>query len=245
LGGDTIEVSDATYDESITFPSGKVITLRSVNGASSTIIRGNDGSNTVSFGGSLVGTTLEGFTITHAGESIGRGIYIGSGNLIVDNCTISGNTADDNGGGIYNSGTLTITRSTISDNTAEWIDGSQYSTGGGIDTSNGSTLTITGSTIFGNSADWGGGIINSPYSTLTITGSTIFGNSADWGGGGIYLFQPEAIITIGGENTADKNTICGNYKTGEDPSLDQQIRDNSGSLYETYKDTNNVSAYCE
>jgi hypothetical protein len=52
-------------------------------------------------------------------------------------------------------------------------------------------------------------------------------------------------ITIGGSSEAEKNIICGNYKTGEDPSLDQQIRDSSGSLYETYKDTNYISAYCE
>jgi hypothetical protein len=38
-----IEVPDGTYDESITFPSAKKITLQSVNGPSSTTIRGNDG----------------------------------------------------------------------------------------------------------------------------------------------------------------------------------------------------------
>jgi len=27
--------------------------------------------------------------------------------------------------------------------------------------------------------------------------------------------------------------------------LDQQIRDGSGSLYDTYKDTNDISAYCD
>ncbi|MBE3100901.1 MAG: peptidoglycan DD-metalloendopeptidase family protein, partial [Firmicutes bacterium] len=101
----TIEVADGTYDESITFPSGKVIILQSVNGASSTIIRGDDGSSTVTLDGSLEGITLEGFTITHADGLIGRGIYIAGGSLIINNCIISGNSSGTWGGGIYNTGT--------------------------------------------------------------------------------------------------------------------------------------------
>ena len=133
-GGDTIEVPDGTYDESITFPFGKKIILQSVNDASSTTIRGNNGSPTVISYGSTEDTTLEGFTITHNSGENGRGIYISEGFLIIDNCTISGNFTDHYGGGIYNSGTLTITSSTISGNTA--------SIGGGIYNLSG-TLTIT------------------------------------------------------------------------------------------------------
>ena len=170
-----IEVNDGTYDESITFPSGKVITLQSVNGASSTIIRGDDGLNTVTFYGSLTGTTLEGFTITHANGLIGRGVYIIDGNLAINNCTISNNTADY-GGGIRNDGDLTITASTICNNSAA------DHCGGGIE--NCGSLTITESTISNNTANYGGGIRN--YSHLTITESTILNNSAYSQGGGIY-----------------------------------------------------------
>jgi hypothetical protein len=49
-------------------------------------------------------------------------------------------------------------------------------------------------------------------------------------------------ITIGG--SGEENTICGNYKTGDEPSLDQQIRDDSGSLHLAYEGTNFISAYC-
>lgn len=81
---------------------------------------------------------------------------------------------------------------------------------------------------------------------MTITGSTISGNSASSSGGGIHFsYQTSGIIPIGGSNDAEKNTICGNYKDGNSPSLDQQIRDGSGSLYDTYKDTNDISAYCD
>jgi hypothetical protein len=293
----TIGVSDGTYDESITFPFNKKIILRSINGASSTIIRGNDDSTTVTTDASREDTTLEGFTITHASGNNGRGIYT-NGNLAIINCIISGNsgvltwTGASYGGGIYNyKGSITITGSTISGNTGDYgggiynyegsitITGSTISgntssngRGGGIYNEGGS-ITITGSTISGNTSSngSGGGIHNS--GNLTITGSTISGNIASGSGGGIYNYEGLITITgstisgnscyygsgggifldywtsgtplIGGSSNAEKNTICGNYKSGEVLSLDQQIRNSSGSLYDTYKDTNYISVYCD
>jgi parallel beta-helix repeat protein len=203
----TIEVADGTYDESITFPSDKVIILQSVNGASSTIIRGNDGSYTVTFSGSLTGTTLEGFTITHTEGSAGSGVYIVNSNLTINECTISGNTGIT-GAGIYNRGTLTITLSTISGNTATDCGG------GGIYNSVG-RITITLSTISGNTANYGGGI-DSYAGTLDITSSTISGNDVTFQGGGIYL-EGTATITIGGNDASDTsnfNTFTDNKKDG-------------------------------
>ncbi len=292
---DIIEVADGTYDETICFPSGKKVILQSVNGPSSTTIRGDDNSSTVNLSNSLPGTTIEGFTITHAVGLVGGGIFNDVGNLTIYNCTVSGNTATYGGGGIENSGTLTITgASTVSGNTADVGGGIEnsgtltitgastisgntaYYHGGGIRNSNSGTLTITGaSTISGNSAaSNGGGIEN--YGTLTITGaSTVSGNTADYGGGiyicslsttitastisgnsavsnsaasnggGIYIWLSSFIPTIGGSSNAEKNTICGNYKSGNSPSLDQQIRDSSGDLYDAYKDTNYIYTNCE
>ena len=427
----TIEVADGTYDESITFSPGKKIIVQSVNGASSTVIRGNNYIDTVHLSNSPEGTMLKGFTITHAEGLIGRGIYITGGNLSIKNCniidndftnycrgsgidnegtltitesiisgnttygsgggidnyngtititastissnsagsgggiengngiltidesiisgnfsnsagsgggidnyngtitiiasTISGNSADIGGGGISNgNGTLTITASTISSNSAgsgggianvgilnintsaihnnfasllgggvyngsslnitgsEIFDNFAYYHGGGICNYNEGTLIITESTISGNttddadaggggSADIGGGgisncgiltIVTSTISdnttddtgggietfndgTLTITGSTISANSADYASGGIHLHNSWGSITIGGEIPNDKNTICGNYKSDYSPSLDQQIRGDSGSLYDTYKNNNYISVYCD
>ena len=281
----TIEAGNGTYDESISFPSGKKIILQSVNGPSSTVIRGDDDSRTVNLDDSLLGTTIEGFTITHAVGDTGGGIYNDYGYLTIDNCIICGNTADaGDGGGIYNYGTLTITASTVSGNTAYYcgggilnfdtltitastISGNTADWGGGIE--NVDTLTITASTVSGNTADWGGGILN--FGTLTITGastisnntavdygggiyndsysvtitaSTISGNSADSNGGGIYIYYSYSIPTIGGYSSAEENLICGNYKSGNSPSLDQQIRGDSGDLYNTYKNTNYIYADC-
>jgi len=206
----TIEVSNGTYDESITFPFIKKIILRSINGASSTIIRGNDDSATVISDSPREGTTLEGFTLTHVSGNKGKEIYT-NGNLIIKNCTISGNATD-------------------------------WGRGGGIENYYGK-ITITGSTISDNYADIHGGGIYNLDGVLTITGSTISGNSAGSDGGGILGIS--STTTIGGNNNAEKNVICGNYKIDEVLSLDQQRRDASGSLYETYKNTNYISVYCD
>jgi len=215
----TIEVSDGTYDEKIIFPPYKKVTLQSVNGAYSTTIRGDDDYATVNAYKTLEGTTIEGFTITHADGLTGSGITLNYGNMSINNCIISGNTGGFTGGGILN----------------------YY----------GNSLTITGSTISGNTAGYNGGgifnIFNSSDNSLTITGSTISGNAAGYHGGGIFIPSNPGTISIGGDSADEKNTLCGNYKSGYNPSLDQQIGTAaiSGSLYETYKDTNYISAYCE
>jgi hypothetical protein len=257
----TIEVSDGTYDESITFPSGKKIILQSVNGPSSTIIRGNDDSRTVYLNSSLEGTTLKGFTVTHADGLTGKGMYIyNCANLIINNCTISNNYApDDFGGGIFNNGgTITITKTTIYSNTAYGngggicnygpltITGSTISnnsttaynhTGGGIHNYNG-TLTIIDSIVSGNSTNHtGGGIYNCYGGTITITGSTISNNSACYYGGGIYIAPTSGTITIGGSSNTDTgnfNEFTDNYKTGDAPSADQHIRDSNGDCHTDY-----------
>ncbi len=220
---DTIEVSNGTYDESITFPFIKKIILRSTNGASSTIIQGNDDSETVISDSPREGTALEGFTITHASGNKGRGIYT-NGNLIIKNCTISGNsTVWDGGGGIYNyKGTITVTGSTISGNSVGFEGGGIYNYYGSI-TVTGSTIsdnssgysgggiynckgnfTINTSTISDNYADIHGGGINNLNGSLTITGSTISGNSAENWGGGICNRYCSLPLTITG------STISGN-----------------------------------
>ncbi|PKP59792.1 hypothetical protein CVT91_06155 [Candidatus Atribacteria bacterium HGW-Atribacteria-1] len=195
----TIEVADGTYDESITFPPGKVIILQSVNGPSSTIVRGDDGLPTVIFDGSLAGTILEGFTITHTEGLTGEGIYIcDSTNLIINNCNISDNTTMLTGGvgggiSIYDS-TIAITGSTISNNTT--IEGEV----GGI-YNNSSTLIITDSVISNNS---GAGIVNVLYSALTITSSTISNNTSKYDGGGINNCNNSALTIT--SSTISNNT---------------------------------------
>jgi predicted outer membrane repeat protein len=43
--------------------------------------------------------------------------------MTMSGCTVTGNTADVYGGGVYNTGTLTITNSTVTENTAGYSKG--------------------------------------------------------------------------------------------------------------------------
>jgi predicted outer membrane repeat protein len=119
--------------------------------------------------------------------------------LTLNNVEITGNTAKDDGGGIYfSNGTLTIVDSTISGNTADDDDG------GGIWSYN-SSLTISDTTISGNAADDDGGGIRLEDGTLTISDTTISGNTALYDGGGIWSYNSSLTIsdtTISG-NAAD------------------------------------------
>ena len=194
----TILVKEGTYNESITFPSDKVITLKSTNSDSSTtIIVGDDVYPTVYCDNSLAGTTLEGFTISHESGNSGRGITT-IGYLTISNCTISYNSADI-GGGIINYGVLTIISSAICHNFAGY--------GSGI--CNSGTLALTGSDISYNSADDGGGIYNNIDGTLTISGSTISWNSAADDGGGIYNY--DGTLTISNNSGISYNSA---YNSG-------------------------------
>ncbi|TVQ42256.1 MAG: hypothetical protein EA365_15670 [Gloeocapsa sp. DLM2.Bin57] len=158
-------------------------------------------------------------------------------NLHLNKITLSGNTSQYSGGGIYNHGrennyggslsriigaTLTITDSIISDNTS--ING----VGGGI--ANSGDLIINNTIISGNSAKYaGGGIFNSPSGsdssmgvasssgTITITNSTISGNSAEIGGGisnsRKTVYSEGDSESNGGTITINNSTISGNSAT--------------------------------
>jgi hypothetical protein len=117
------------------------------------------------------------------------------GTLRIADSTVSGNYAEQNGGGVANlgSGTLTIERSTITDNTTEAQGGGVYSTGG--------KLTVTGGTISANHAQDGGGISSGGEAQVTITDVTISENTAGEAGGGLNhsgrasLALPRATFT--------------------------------------------------
>ena len=122
----------------------------------------------------------------------------GLASMTLTNVTISGNSSDCHGGGIYMfHDSATMNDVTISGNAA-------FASGGGID-NNGGTLTMSDAAIPGNSADSGGGIyFNTSSSTLTkLADVVITGNYALWGGG----------ITSNGPLTLFDATISGNFAT--------------------------------
>ena len=132
--------------------------------------------------------------------------------LTVANCVIS----DNSGSGVENlSAAVTITNSTVSGNSADYGGGGIYTDGGKLP----GNLTVINSTISGNFASLGGGIF-SGFSVLTIINCTISGNSAgdpDSYGGGIAadgggVVPPALTITnstVSGNSAASCGGICG------------------------------------
>ena len=116
-------------------------------------------------GGEISNNTVN---ITVNGTGNGGAIWVGQwvSKIELSNAKISGNTAENNGGGIY------------------------------IGDTNGGTHTISGCTISGNSAGtYGGGIYLDSSLTLTINNSTISGNTAELTNGndiwkGLYANLP-------------------------------------------------------
>ena len=158
--------------------------------------------------------SLSGMTISRGyNQAGGGGIRSGgfaSGTLNVINCTVTGNSASESGGGIYNYGDLNVTNSTISGNFAR--------TGGGIEHSLG-TANIVNSTIAGNAASYaGGGILSgAPFNSpiLMITNSTISGNNAPSDGG--ISNGPSSTATVKSSiialNTANQHPDLGGSYT--------------------------------
>jgi predicted outer membrane repeat protein len=105
------------------------------------------------------------------------GIFNFYSTVTLTNSTVSENTADHQGGGIYSAGfgTVTLTDSEVGNNTA--------GVGGSIE--NDSAVTLENSKVIGNKANTGiGGGISNYLGTLTLTSSSVSGNTA-FGGGGI------------------------------------------------------------
>ncbi|MEO0849434.1 MAG: choice-of-anchor Q domain-containing protein, partial [Cyanobacteria bacterium J06648_1] len=134
-------------------------------------------------------------------DDIGSGggiINVSAANLSITSSTISGNTANFSGGGVYNQeaeDTVVINNSTISDNQATY--------GGGV--SNSGTATISSSTISGNSASISGGGIDNYQGNVDLRNSTISNNTAETGAGlgNTYGVEFSVTSTIVAGNTDD------------------------------------------
>jgi hypothetical protein len=183
-------------------------------------------------GASLLDVTMSGITITSGSDAFGAGIIDFDENLTLDDVTmrfnaatvdggaiwanglnltieirnsrITGNTAGDDGGGIYinNVAAMTIENSTIANNTAGGRGGGAYFY---IPTD---LLTIDTTTISGNTATGPGGGLGFFYSSAgaSFVDSTLSGNAGS-DGGGVFFYLPVEPLTV--ENC----TISGNQAT--------------------------------
>jgi MYXO-CTERM domain-containing protein len=124
--------------------------------------------------------TLEMKQVTVSGNSAqgdGGGIYTAAA-LTASGLLVADNSASTNGGGIYNEGNTAISGSTIRDNTAEG--------GGGFFGTGSNVVNFSAVTISGNKAVGGGGISGRSGVTLRLVNSTISANIGSDTGGGVY-----------------------------------------------------------
>lgn len=137
-------------------------------------------------------------------NNVGGGGIFNAGQLTLNRCTFSGNTANNlsypsttGGGGIYNSGQLTLNECTLSGNHA---DNDSSGGGGAIYNDFSGNLFVNQSTLTGNSADYGGqggGIYNS--GNLTLYNSIVAGNTAN-SGSGADVYNLASSANLNGAN---------------------------------------------
>ncbi len=177
---------------------------------------------------------LDGFTVTGAGlgggievfsasptirnniirangniSSSGGGIDLSNSSALVEQNSISSNSATVGGGIIVSGGSPVIERNHICNNSA--------STGGGIYAENPVSLIVRDCTIVGNSAtqtvgNAGGGMRLSGGGSVTVSRCVLAGNEAAWYGGGIASKDIEVIastclnpLTVNIDNTLFTN----------------------------------------
>jgi filamentous hemagglutinin family protein len=202
----------------------KDLTVRGA-GADNTSVDGQNTRQVFDIAAGIV--NLEGLTIQNGSVSdSGGGIRVVSGSTVnVNNSTVKGNSADFQGGGIFNEGTLAVTNSTISGNSTK-------NDGGGIQ--NRGTLMVTNSTISGNTATEDGGGIENERGTLAVINSIISGNSTtQQDGGGIENDRGTLTVTnstISGNTAGDTGGGIENDR-GTVTVTDSTISDNSAKTF--------------
>jgi len=197
-------------------------------------------------GGRTIGNNVDFSDTTYSGGAIRS---LTTGNLTLDQSTVSGNTttgANASGGGIFifaadGSGAVTLTDSTVSGNstTGAFPNDASDGRGGGIYTSSGA-VTLTSSTVSGNSAtgafadgavsgntsDSDGGGLATYYGAVTLTGSTVSGNTSASTGGGIYTHTSMVLIansTVTGNTAGGVGGGLATYSDAENPYFEKQI----------------------
>ena len=162
--------------------------------------------------------TLNDCTISGGTANSGGGLY-NDGKATLTGCTISGNTASGTGGGVangplQNKAVLILTDSTLTANTA---------VGGGAGLYNNGTATVTDSTFTGNFANQGtsllasrgGGVDND--GTASLVACTISGNTTTAQGGGLYNggLGPDKMTVNDSIIVGNTTTVIGNAATND------------------------------
>ncbi|MBQ7730926.1 MAG: hypothetical protein IJT68_03700 [Lentisphaeria bacterium] len=106
--------------------------------------------------------------------------------------TFTGNTAEAEGGAIYNDGVMTVVGAVFKSNSVIASDSETVQRGGAVANTKNGSLTVTGGTFGSNNAVQGGAIAtfidygSSDTANLTVSGAEFNDNAATYGGG-IYI----------------------------------------------------------
>ena len=217
--GDTVLVADGIYsgagNRNIDF-GGRDRTVQSASGnpANCIIDCQKSGCAFILQSGETANSYIAGFTIKNGTGYNGGGIYMYTIDPIVNNCTFTGNSATNDGGGMYEG---TATKCIFIGNSAGSYGGGMaagfesslatnctftnnlaHSGGGGMDNGWATNCTFTG-----NSAGSGGGINDGAATNCTFTS-----NSATYDGGGGMYNGPATNCTFIG------NSANGTYPDG-------------------------------
>jgi hypothetical protein len=226
--GDTVIVNDGVYALNNPITISSAIVLSSVNGASATVLDGQQSVRCVSI--TDAGAIVNGFTVKNGRARTGGGIYCSDGTIenciVVNNIATGNDNGDGQGGGIYvNSGNVRFCN--VHNNTANSVVTNQYfnsASGGGIYSLNGAIAnsTISNNLCTANYANGGGVNLNGG----TLTKCRVTGNSATGlyypSGGGIYA-NPYATI--------DGCAISANSATATDTGAYTTCNANGGGFY--------------
>ncbi|MFC2138163.1 choice-of-anchor D domain-containing protein, partial [Bacteroidota bacterium] len=128
-------------------------------------------------------------------QNIGGAIYISSGSFIIDSCNINNNSANSGGGIFASNSSSTYSNNIISNNSAN--------SGGGI-YENSTSTTIINNIISNNYASSQGGGINFEwcYTNPLLVNNLITDNNAANDGGGLYFYYSGPVMV---NNTISMN----------------------------------------
>ncbi len=211
----TVHVAAGEYDECLTIPRGRLVTVLALDGADETTIRCSFGDRAVSVEGSL---SMRGFTLTHTGFGGGginvEGTFVGQDLVFADmlDSTAPGagirvfdgiatlidatfdqlnTTADGGAMAVDEDGILTVLGATVTRTSAAGNGGAVYVRDG--------RFTAVGLDIDGTlspiSARYGGGLYAATTADVSLFDSSIEGATASLDGGGLYIEERSGTVT--------------------------------------------------
>jgi hypothetical protein len=219
--------TDVAADTTILLTQGEIgvfgggpITIDGSTPGGRVTLSGNNASRIFHFGDSVT-LELDNLNLINGLADEGGAIR-NRGNLWIDGCTLSGNTATNRGGAIMNWKNLRISDSTISGNIAHDGGGLFHAAPAHSSANVRGTLEITNNSILtdNHATRSGGGIYSTPAGDpvdVIITESTLSQNTAAIDGGGIYVrgsfaggtSMIESTLTMSG-STLSQNSAGGN-----------------------------------